>query len=84
MLNDEDLKESQFPLAGDMHDLVEFQTDSLMCGEGSHQRFGPLLNYFVYLETDIWVERKKKFRCFRKKQTELNELRQTVLLNNYL
>ena len=25
LLNDEDLKESQFPLAGDMHDLVEFQ-----------------------------------------------------------
>ena len=32
-----------------------------------HSRFGPLMNYFVYLETDIWVERKKKFCCFRKK-----------------
>ena len=38
------------------------------------------MNYFVHLETDIWVERKKKVRCFRKniyismKQPELNEL----------
>ena len=43
------------------------------------------MNYFVYLETDIWVERKKKSVVFRKKknfqkQAELNELRQTVLL----
>ena len=42
------------------------------------------MNYFVSLETDVWVEREKK--CFvlekiyiSKKQTELNELRQTVL-----
>ena len=67
---------------------LNFKTDSLMCGEGSHPGFGPLVNYFVYLETDIWVERKKKFCCFRKnyiskKQPELNKLRQTVLLNNY-
>ena len=24
-----------------------------------HSRFGPLVNFFVYLETGIWVERKK-------------------------
>ena len=50
-----------------------------------YSRFRPLMNYSVVsLETDIWVER-KKVRCSRKKyipkkQTELNELRQTVLL----
>ena len=46
-----------------------------------------IMNYFVSLETDIWVEREKNpDGCFRKniyiskKQPELNELRQTVLL----
>ena len=32
-----------------------------------HSRFGPLVNYFVCLETDIWVERKKTVLCLRKK-----------------
>ena len=45
------------------------------------------MNYFVSLETDIWVEREKKSAVLKiyiyiwKKQPELNELRQTVLLN---
>ena len=30
--------------------------------------FGPLMNYFVSLETHIWVEREKKVSCFRKKK----------------
>ena len=43
------------------------------------------MNYFVSLETDIWVERKKKSDVsdkiyFSKKQAELNELRKNVLL----
>ena len=43
------------------------------------------LIYFVSRETDIWVERKKEFVVVEKiyiskKQPELNELRQTVLL----
>ena len=44
------------------------------------------MKYFVFLETDIWVEKEKKARCFRnniyisKKQPELNELRKPVLL----
>ena len=43
------------------------------------------MNYFVCLETDIWVERKKKSVVFKKmyiskEKTEWNELRQTVLL----
>ena len=25
-----------------------------------YSRFGPLMKYFVHLETDIWVERKRK------------------------
>ena len=50
-----------------------------------HSRFGSLMNYFVSLETDIWVERKKKSDVsekiyFSKKQAELNELRKNVLL----
>ena len=36
------------------------------------------MNYFVSLDTDIWVERKK---YISKKYLELNELRHTVLLN---
>ena len=43
------------------------------------------MNYFVSLETDNWEQRGKKVRCFRKKyiskkEPELNELKQTVLL----
>ena len=43
------------------------------------------MNYFVCLETDIWVERKKKSVVLKKmyiskEKTEWNELRQTVLL----
>ena len=43
------------------------------------------LIYFVSRETDIWVEKEKKFVVVEKintskKQPELNELRQTVLL----
>ena len=51
-----------------------------------YSRFGPLMNCFVSPEAEIWVERqKKKVRLpVRKKnyckQTEVNELRQTVLL----
>ena len=54
-----------------------------------HSRFGSLMNYFVSLETDIWVERKKKSDVsekiyFSKKQAELNELRKNVLLKQLL
>ena len=46
------------------------------------------MNYFGSLETDIWVERKRKsvvleeiyILKIKKKQPELNELRQSVLL----
>ena len=31
-------------------------------------RFGPLMNYFVSLETHIWVEREKQVSCFSKKK----------------
>ena len=31
------------------------------------------MNYFVYLETDIWVERKKKSVVFRKKKIFRNK-----------
>ena len=30
-------------------------------------RFGPLINCFVSPETEIWVNRQKEVRCFRKK-----------------
>ena len=50
-----------------------------------HDSVHYLLIYFVSRETDIWVEREKKFVVVEKiyiskKQPELNELRQTVLL----
>ena len=31
-----------------------------------HSSFGSSVNYFVSLETNIWVERKKTIPCFRK------------------
>jgi len=31
-----------------------------------YSRFGPLMNCFVSPGTEIWVERQKKVRCFRK------------------
>ena len=51
-----------------------------------YSRFGPLMNCFVSPKTEIWVERQKKKsvvlekKIISKKQTELNKLRQTVLL----
>ena len=51
-----------------------------------YSRFVPaLMNYFVSLETDIWVEREKQSVVLEKiyilkNQPDLNELRQTVLL----
>ena len=32
-----------------------------------YSRFSPLMNCFVSLETEMWVERQKKVLCFRKK-----------------
>ena len=49
-----------------------------------HSTFGPLVSYFVSLETGIWVERKKsplfKKKYISKKQAELNELRANCAL----